>query len=119
MQRGLNPRCGPISVFGGVRAPMQSAGDDVVSSGAVGVVVAAGFHDINLPAIRPHAVGVCHGHHPDCGPEPVALGDFGFDLDAAVFDTCTQFGIDAAGLDRLDDSAVEAVRGCYAVEVNI
>ena len=119
MQGILSPHRAPISVLSSVRAPVECATNDVVSSTTIGIVVAAGLDNIYLAAGGPRAVGICHGHHPYCRPQPITFGYLGFDLDAPVFDTGTKFGIDAARLDWLDDGAVGSVCGCYAVEVNI
>lgn len=119
MQSWLNPCCHPKSVLDRVRAPVQRASDDVVSSKAVGVVVAPGFHDIDLTAGGPGPIGVRHRHHPDCRPQPVALGDLGMDFNPSICDACTEFSIDAAGLDWLDDRPVVDVGVRHAVKVNI
>ena len=71
-----------VGGFGGT--PVHGRGDDVVTALSVGVVVAAGLHDVDFARGRPGTVGVVHGHHPDCRPKPVALRESGCYFDAAV-----------------------------------
>ena len=96
----------PPRVHGRRGAPVQRAADDVVAALGVGPVVAARLRHVDLAGRGPGPVGGVHGEQPDRGPEPVALGELGGDFDAAEFDGGAAAGVDAAGLDRVDDSAV-------------
>lgn len=56
MQRLLFDIVPPPAVVGGVGTEVQSAAHDVVAALFVGVVVAPGFHDIDLTGAWPFAV---------------------------------------------------------------
>lgn len=105
----------PPSVVGGVRTPVQRRGDDVVSTLRIGVVISSRLDDVDFARCGPRAVRVGDGQHPDGGPEPVAGGELGGDFDAAVADGGALLGVDASGLDGLDDRAVGGVRDGDAV----
>lgn len=107
----------PEGVGQGGRAPVQRRGDDVVAALRVRVVVSARLGQVDLARLRPLAVRVVDGHHPDGGPEPVSLRQAGGDFDAAVFDGGSQAGVEAGGEDGRDDGGVAGggVGGCYAV----
>ena len=79
------------------------------------MVVASGLHDVDLAAGGPGSVHGVDGHHPDGGPEPVALRDPCLHFDATIGNCCAHFGVDAGRLDRWDDGAVCDVRGCNTV----
>jgi hypothetical protein len=115
MKRIHGLRSYPVCIVVRIWAPMQRAGDFIVSSEAVRVIIATALHDVDFSTGRPGTVGFCHGHHPDGWPEPVTFGDFGCYLDAAILDACAKFGIDTAGSGGRDDGAIGGVRGCYAI----
>lgn len=103
------------AVIGGVGAPVESAGDDVVAALRVGVVVASGLDNVDFAGCGPGAVFVVDGEEPDGRPEPVAFGHLGNHLDSTVPDRGSLFRIDAAGLDRWHDGTVGDVGGRIAV----
>lgn len=105
----------PPSIILLVRPKVQRAADDVVAALAVREVVAAGLHDVELAGPRPRPVHAVRGQHPDGGPQPVALGQLGLDLDAAVRDGRATACVEARGFDRVHDGAVGRVGGCHAV----
>jgi hypothetical protein len=99
----------PPAIVAGVRAEVQSTGCDVVSALCIGVVISARLHDVDLTGSRPVAINVVLGQHPNRGPEPVALGKLSLHLNAAVLDRSTELGVDATGLDRVDDCTIGGV----------
>jgi len=101
----------PVAICVGGGTPVQGTRDDVVAALGVGVVVTSALHDINLPGLRPRAVRVVDGQHPDCRPEPLTGREFSIDFNAAVLDGGAFAGVDAARADGLDDGAVGGVGG--------
>lgn len=85
----------PPGIVGRARAPVKRRRDDVVAALGVSVVVTAGLDDIDLARRWPGSVSVLDGHHPDGGPEPVALRQLGSHLDAAILDARARLGVDA------------------------
>jgi hypothetical protein len=67
------------------------------------MVVTSRFHDIDLAAGGPRSVGVCDGHHPDGGPQPITFRDLGLDFDASVFDRCAELRVQPSRLYWGDD----------------
>ncbi len=107
----------PIPVILLVGTPVESAGDNVVSAGRIGVIVASGLSNINFARCGPRPECVVDGQHPDGGPEPVTLRHCGYNFDTTVFDGCTFEGVDTAGFDRWDNSAVGDICSSVAVVV--
>lgn len=79
------------------------------------MVVPAAFGNVDLPRLRPDAVGRFDREQPDGRPEPVALGKLGDNLDAAVLDCASFDGVNAAGLHGWDDGGIRGVCRCNAV----
>ena len=73
------------------------------------MVVSARLHNVDLTGSRPVHIDVVLGKHPNRGPEPVALGKLSLHLNAAVLDRSTELGVDATGLDRVDDCTIGGV----------
>jgi len=109
----------PPGVVGRVRTPMQGTAHDVVAALGVVVVVSARLHDVDLSGLRPGAIRVVDGQHPDCGPEPVAVRNHGFDFDTAIFDRTLLLQVEAAGFNGLHDGAVGDVCGSDTVGPNV
>ena len=74
----------PVPVILLVGSPMESAGDNVVSAGRIGVIIAARLGDIDFAGCGPRSECIVDGQHPDGGPEPVTLWHFGYNLDTTV-----------------------------------
>lgn len=105
----------PPTVVGSVGTKVEGAGSDVVSALAVGVVVSAGLHNVDLTRAGPLAVHIVFGQHPDCRPQPVTGRELSLDLDTSVFDGGTKLGVDATRLDRVDNCTVGGVGGYNTV----
>lgn len=99
----------PPCVVGYVRAPVESAGDNVVAAHGVAVIVSPAFRNVDFTAGGPVAVGVVDGQEPDGGPQPVAFWHHRCDFHAPVFYGGTFQGIDTAGLGGGNDGAVGGV----------
>lgn len=109
----------PPSIVGQIRTPMESGGDDVVTTLLVGVVVTTRFGDIDLTRQGPGTIGVLDRQHPDGGPEPVTLRHLGGDLDTTVLDGGTLLGVDATRLDGRNDLARGGVGLSNAILLHI
>jgi len=92
-------------------APVESRGDNVVTTLWVGVVVTTRLHDVNLTGARPWTVDGVGWQHPDGGPEPVTSWELRLDLDTSILDVSTELGVDATRLDWVDNGTVGGV-GC-------
>ena len=111
--------CPPPGVVGWIGSPVESGRDDVISALRMGGIVSTTLNEIDLTGRRPWAVCLLDGHHPDCRPQPEALGELGHDLDTAVRDRGSLLGADTSRLDRVDDGSVRGIGGRNAVERNI
>lgn len=87
------------------RAPIQARPYIIISLGGVADPVSPALDDIDFAAEGPRAVRVVDGEHPQGGPDPVARGHLGADLDAAVADGGGVDGGEPCGLDGRDDGA--------------
>ena len=105
----------PPTVIGSVGTKVKSARGDIVSTLGVSVVVSTRLHDVNFTRAGPFAIDVVLGQHPNSRPQPVTSRKLGLNLNTAVFDGGTKLGVDAAGLNRIDDCAVGGVGGCDTV----
>lgn len=94
---------------------MKSRGDDVVTTLLVGVVVSAGFHDIDLTGQWPWSVGFSDWQHPDCWPQPVTCWHLCSNFHTTILDGCTLLGVDTTGLDWWDNLARSCVCDCDTV----
>ena len=105
----------PPRIVGRIGAPVQRAGDNVVTSLCVGVIIAAGLNNVDLARCGPWSIDGIVWQHPDCRPQPVAGRESSSDFNTTVFDGSAFLGVDTTRLDRVDDGSVGDVGGSNAV----
>lgn len=86
----------PVPVILLVRTPVESASDNVIPAGRIGVVVASGLSDIDFARFGPWSESIVDWQQPDGGPEPVALWHLGYNFDTTVLDCRTFESVDTA-----------------------
>lgn len=101
----------PPAISGCVGTPVEGRRNNVVTALRVCIVVSTTLHKIDFTGFGPRAVAGIGGQHPDLRPEPISCGQLRFDLDTSVLDVCAELGVDAPGLDRVDDGSVGGVCG--------